>query len=583
RLHRVAAEQKVSFYRGRQMEIPLVEIADHWRQAGEMEKYRDTLLSASRRSMARFDLRGSRDQYRELLGLLDQRNERSEMWTEAHMALAELARRFGEFGLAEDHYRRIIDQGVARGRERSRALRGFGHLLTIQCRYKEATTYYSQALDWSHQIKDVAGVAKALVGLSRIHLMQSDNRAGELVRKRLEDMLPNLEEQEVIGKVLLHLSESALRRGRLGGRYDYLIRARAAFEQSQDRQGLSDALIALGGALMSPAMNAPNRFQEAEKVLREALELKRSIGDRHGVAEAFRALGQLEMEVGNYEMAENLLKQSLNIHQALGAPFYIGATHNALGVLLIVQRKYRRSDDHFDRAIDIFKRMGDQIAISQPLLNKGITAINQRNINQAQIYLREARRIKESLGSSWALFDLRNNLAIVAMWLGEFEGAEKLLEETLQHVDTHGTGEDRALARSLMGLLRCFQSRLQMAALELGRARADAEDLNIDRVTVFCQANAAFYASLTESQATFESLIKNVEAVDVLHAIDRDVWLELLENMAMHTVQRERSRQALRLLRNVATFWARFGQQGRADALNTQATELENELNAVQT
>jgi eukaryotic-like serine/threonine-protein kinase len=581
RLHRIAAEQKVAFYRGRQMEIPLVEIADHWRQAGESERYRDTLLSACRRSMARFDLRGARDQYRELLGLLDDRNEKAEMWTEAHQALAELARRFGEFGLAEDHYRRIIDQSAARGRERSRALRGFGHLLTIQCRYKEATHFYGQALDWSHQIKDGSGVAKALIGLSRVHMMQGDNQGGEGVRKRLESMLPNLQEQEVIGKVYLHLAETALRRGQLAGRYDYLLRARRAFEQSQDRQGLSDALIALGGALMGPAMNAPGRFQEASKILREALELKRSIGDRHGVAEAFRALGQLEMELGNYETAENLLTQSLNIHQALGAPFYIGATHNALGVLMVVQRKYRRADEHFDRAIDLFRRMGDQIAISQPLLNKGITAINLRNVNQAQTYLREARRIKEAHGSSWALFDLRNNLAIVAMWLGEFEAAERLLEETLRHVDTHGTGEDRALARSLMGLLRCFQSRLQMAALELGRARADAEDLNIERVTVFCQANAAFYAHLTEAHATYEDLVANLEKADLLHSLDRDVWLELLENMAMHTIQLERSRQALRLLRSVAVFWSRFGQQGRADALNTQANELEAELNAV--
>ncbi|MBA2662637.1 MAG: protein kinase [Bradymonadaceae bacterium] len=578
RLHRAAAEQKVAFYRHRQLEVPLVEIADHWRQAGDTDKYRDTLYSASRRSMARFDLRGARDQYRELINLLEERNERAEMWTDAQLALAELARRFGEFGVAEDHYRRIVEQGVAQGREKGRALRGFAHLLTVQCRYNEALQYYSLALDWSQQIKDGPGVAKALIGLSRVHLMQGDARAGEAVRKRLEEMATNLPEGEVSGKVLLHLAEAAQRRGQLTKRYDYLVRARLAFQASNDRQGLSDALIALGGALMGPAMNAPDRFQQAEKTLREALELKRSIGDRHGVAEAFRHLGQMELERNNHDTAETLLTQSLNIHQALGAPFNIGATQNALGVLHIHRRHYERADAHFDQAIDIFKRMGDEIACSQPLLNKGIAAINMRNVAQAQTCLREARRIKESFGSSWALFDLRNHLALVAMWLGEFDQAERLLDETLEQVDAHGTGEDRAVARSLLGLLRCFQSRLQMAALELGRARADAEDLNMGSVTLFCQANAAFYACLTESATTFENLLKAIEPAEMLNSIDRDIWLELLENMAIHTVHREKNRQSTRLLRAVATFWQRFGQVQRGDALARQAKELDAEL-----
>ena len=246
-----------------------------------------------------------------------------------------------------------------------------------------------------------------------------------------------------------------------------------------------------------------------------------------------------------------------------------------------MQRHYERADRHFDQAIDVFRRMGDQIATSQALLNKGITAINMRNLNLAQTHLREARRIKESLGTSWALFDLRNNLALVAMWLGEFDTAEQLLEETLDQVDAHGTAEERALARSLFGLLRCFQSRLQLAALELGRARADAEDLGIHRVTIFCQANAAFYACLTEAQSTYETLISAVADATVLHAIDRDVWLELLENMARHTVERENSRQAIRLLKTVAVFWDRFQQPSRADALRTQARELEAQLAAI--
>ncbi|RAL24672.1 hypothetical protein DL240_00235 [Lujinxingia litoralis] len=577
-MHQGAAELKQAFYGERQLEVPLVEIADHWRQAGDSDRYRDSLSGAAKRSMARFDLRGARDRYRELLGLLERRGDHGELWTESNLAMAELARRFGEFGLSEEHYRRVVEGGHARGPERSRALRGFGHLLTIQSRSDEATHYYSQALDHSQQIGDVAGVAKALIGLSRVHLIRGDALAGQQVREQLETMTGTLGDAEVTGQVLLHLAEASQRRGDHDERYAYLKRARRAFESSRNRQGLSDALIALGGALMAPSLNAPDRFAQAEQTLRDALELKRAIGDRHGLAEAFRQLGQLKLEIEDYDQAEGLLRQGLNIHQALGTPFNIGAAQNGMGILMVMTRRYAQAEQHFDAAIEVFERIGDQVMISQPLLNKGIVLINQRRFNEAQTVLREARRLKENLGTNWGLFDLRNNLALVDMWHGELESAEHNLSETLKHVDAQGTAEDRAKARSLMGLLQCFLSRLQLAALELGRARADAEDLGMPRVTVFCQANAAFYALLTESTSAYETLIVEAEKQPLLAELDREVWLDLLGQLARHSAEQTPSRQAARQLRAVATVWKRFGRVEQISALLKQADLLDVEF-----
>ena len=581
KLHRIAAEKKIEFYRRRQSEVPLVEIADHWRRAGDMDRYRDTLAASCRRAMARYDLRETRDQYRELLQLLDDRDERGELWTEARLALAELARRFGEFGLAEDHYRQVVESGAATGTEKSRALRGFGHLLTIQSRYDQARDLYREALDWSQQINDAAGIAKGLIGLSKVHLMQGDPRAGKQVRERLESMLGDIDSPEVHGKVLLHLAEAAQRQGNLGKRYDYLVRARDAFEQSADRQGLNNALIDLGSALMRPSLNAPDRFDRAEETLNDALELSRTLGARQGVAESLRYLGQLDLERGDFDRAQWRLERSLSIHRALGTPFNIGAAHNSLGILAMRKRDYDSANDHFEAGVDTFKQMGDQIAISQPLMNTGIVAINRREFRRAKTYLREARRIKESLGTSWALFDLRNHLAIVEMWFGELSNARQLLDETLEQVDTHGTASDRATAHTLMGLLQCFESRLQMAALELGRARADAEELNVERISNFCRANAAFYALLTESESDYAELVDAVDDHQIFADLDRSVWLDLLANMAMTAAERDPNRQSVRLLRAASSLNARFERTERTDELDARIAALEEQLGAV--
>jgi tetratricopeptide (TPR) repeat protein len=313
-------------------------------------------------------------------------------------------------------------------------------------------------------------------------------------------------------------------------------------------------------------------------VLRRALDLKKNLGDRFGVAEAYRYLGQLEIELGEYEAGEQLLGQALSIHQALGTPFNIGAVHTALGVVKLFTRDYEASKMHGEKALDIFKRTGDQIAASHALMNLGELAINRGEIAQAQSMLRESRRMKESMGSHWAVFDIRNHLAMAAMWLGEFADAERLLGETLNQVDAKGTGEDRAVARSLMGLLRCFQSRLQLAALELGRSRADAEDLGTRRVTVFCQANAAFYAGLTEADATFEQLVNQVKGEQFFYTLQRDIWLELISRLATQTAERDRDRQSVRLLHTAARFAEAFQDRKRYDKLIKHAKQLDEQL-----
>ncbi len=578
RLHKTAAQKKVDFYHAKAMEVPLVEIAEHWRQAGEGERYRDTMFAAAQRSMMRQDLRGARDQFREVVDLLEASGDQGDIWVQAELHLADLAWRFGEFGLAEDHFHRAIDEGVSDELTKGRALRGLGHLLVRQSRHKEAVEHYAKALDVAQRANDPSGVAKSLIGTSRVHLIRSDLRAEEKVRERLEAMLPKLPRGEIAGKVLMHLAEAAQRRGELEKRRDFLVQARHEFETTRDRQGLSDALLSLGSALTDPSMDDPDRLMEAGRVLRQALELKKSLGDRYGVAEAYRLLGQLEIELGDHANAESLLGQALSIHQALGTPFNIGATHTALCVVKLFTRDYDASHEHGERALEIFQRTGDQIAASHAMMNLGELAINRGDIGGAQSMLREARRIKESMGSHWAVFDIRNHLAIIAMWLGQYDEAERLLEETLQVVDEKGTGEDRAVARSLIGLLRCFQSRLQLAALELGRSRADAEDLGTGRVTVFCQANAAFYAGLTESEATFKQLANSVRSEKFFYTLERSVWLELLVRLAMFTSEQEPDRQSVRLLHTTARFAEAFQDRERYDRLVGRAKQLDEQL-----
>ena len=260
------------------------------------------------------------------------------------MSLAELSWRFGELGLAEDNYRSVLEADVLTGVERARAERGLAHLLVLLGRYPEAVRHYRAALGTSKKRDDQSGIAKALIGLSGVHLRQGDPTAGERVRARLEEMLGQLEGPALSGKVLLHLAEAAKRLGQMQERQEYLDRALAKYKASGDRQGLSDTMVALASMLITPGEDSPARNQRAERLLKDALEIKRAIGDRHGVAEIFRYLGTLEQSQGDYEASEHYLHQALRMHEALGAVFHVGASHNALAICALYSGDYETGD-----------------------------------------------------------------------------------------------------------------------------------------------------------------------------------------------------------------------------------------------
>ncbi|MEM1350198.1 MAG: tetratricopeptide repeat protein, partial [Myxococcota bacterium] len=451
-MHRQAAAEKVVFYERIQQNAPMLEIAEHWRLAGDDERYQNALFGAAERSLHQGDPRGARDQFRELLMLLEQRDERTAQWAAAQLALADLARRFGKFGQAEDAYRQLLGSELLSGTKLSRAARGLAHLLFTMGRYDEAVEHYTDALETATTDDDTSSVIKALIGLSRSYLRKGELTDGQRVRQRLESVLESLNTGALSGRVLLHLAEAAKRMGQVKQRADYLERALTHYQHSRDKQGLANAQVGLASMLMEPAERWPERTAEASRLLREALEIRRALGDRQGVAEIFRYLGDLDKQLGDLEASENYLYQSLRMLEALGAPFDLGAVHNSLAVTKMWMGSYDEAMRHFDEAERLFASIGDQLAVSHVHVNKGITELNQLHWARAAEILEDTRTSKEAFDSTWGLFNLYINLAIIKLQRGDFAQALELINLTLEG---GAPDEARVAARSMLGLVQC--------------------------------------------------------------------------------------------------------------------------------
>ena len=104
------------------------------------------------------------------------------------------------------------------------------------------------------------------------------------------------------------------------------------------------------------------------------------------------------------------------------------------------------------------------------------------------------------------------------------------------------------------------------------------DDLGMDRVTRFCQACAAFYAGLTETEGTFHALIDGLRDVPFFYTLEKSVFLKFLEQLANHQLRADRSRQSARLQHTVARFWIELGNAQHGDRLLQQAKQLEASL-----
>jgi predicted ATPase/class 3 adenylate cyclase len=78
------------------------------------------------------------------------------------------------------------------------------------------------------------------------------------------------------------------------------------FREAGDEEGLEDTLSMLGGSLKHLGRN-----EEAERVLREALEVSLALGPRGSPWAALHALGELERDRGNLVAARDLLERAV--------------------------------------------------------------------------------------------------------------------------------------------------------------------------------------------------------------------------------------------------------------------------------
>jgi len=194
------------------------------------------------------------------------------------------------------------------------------------------------------------------------------------------------------------------------------------------------------------------RYQEAQELYHESLQVSREIGDRRGIAKALNNMGMVAWGQGSYEKEEKLFRESLETNREIGDRRGTAASLDNLGNVAFRQRRYESAEKLHRESFKIYREIGNRKGIAGSLHNLGNVAEHQGRYEEAEELTREALEINQEIGNrSWISNNL-NNLGTIAKRMGRHEEAEKLYQEALRL--RHEIGDRHGIAEALNNLGR---------------------------------------------------------------------------------------------------------------------------------
>jgi tetratricopeptide (TPR) repeat protein len=215
-----------------------------------------------------------------------------------------------------------------------------------------------------------------------------------------------------------------------------------------------------------------SRYEEAERLLNEALAIRRRLGEDDGsVARTLRLLGALKLERGDYSRAEALYREALSIQDANGV--YLSPDRaevlNDLAVLLEYEGKNEGIEKIYDEALDLWRRIGgnEHTSVATVLSNKGKWLAEQARYAEAAACYEEGLAIRRKrFGNDHPLVAvILYKLASLHNLQGQHARAERLARESAKILGERlPPGHWReAYAEGIQGMALAGQGRFEEA------------------------------------------------------------------------------------------------------------------------
>ena len=248
---------------------------------------------------------------------------------------------------------------------------------------------------------------------------------------------------------------------------DYLVRALVQFKRSRNAFGEAETVNALG-----VGFSRLGQTREAVEQYQKAVELRRKLGDRRGVASSLRNLAQLSIIQGQFAPAQAQLDEARSLFDSLGDRNGLAAVDNELGLLAEERGDFAKAMEAYQRVLELRRKDDDAAGVAESLNNIGFASYQLGDYDHALTSWQQALQAFTGLKEANGIVRVQQNLGLLEIARGNWLESRRLLAASLATAERQQMVEEAAVSRRNLAELELLQGHLAAALDQLDHAQA---------------------------------------------------------------------------------------------------------------
>ncbi len=213
-------------------------------------------------------------------------------------------------------------------------------------------------------------------------------------------------------------------------------------------------------------------LDEAEKMLKKALEIFEKLRHIEGMAIQYGNLGLIYRTRGDLDQAEKMHKKSLEIFEKLGHLERMASQYGNLGLIYQTRGDLDEAEKMFKKSLEIDDKLGRLEGMANAYGNLGLIYQTRGDLDEAEKMLKKSLEIDEKLGHLEGMASDYGNLGLIYQARGDLDQAEKMHNQALGINQKLGRLEGMAIDHSNLGSIQKQRGDVARAREYWGKALA---------------------------------------------------------------------------------------------------------------